>query len=272
MAYSSISKRALAVAVIAVMAVLLAACDGPAVEEGTAQITLTGAEWQWTSVTDLESGQTTKVAHPEQYTVVFNEDGTFSGMADCNSIHGDYTFEVDGGMSLTLGPRTMAYCGDDSMDEQFLELLASVVAASAPDKGGPAPNVAGGAQQMVFLSDDKTLALNAFPGVGGAEDRPVVAELSGPCAEAFAAAAAVGDMEDTVEDLDPALLACNSIEEWIAASKSNPGAIDTDPVEFLLNRCLYAEVPTGPACEEVKALYPDGLYVTPYETLTADDG
>jgi hypothetical protein len=64
------------------------------------------------------------------------------------------------------------------------------------------------------------------------------------CGSAFAAAAAIGDMEDTVEDLDPAILVCRSVDEWIAASEANPGALDgVDPVVHLTNRCLYATNP-----------------------------
>lgn len=58
------------------------------------------------------------------------------------------------------------------------------------------------------------------------------------CELAFADAAAVGDMEDTVEDLDPAVRACTSLEEWGAANAANPAALDgVDPFEFLGNRC-----------------------------------
>ena len=64
------------------------------------------------------------------------------------------------------------------------------------------------------------------------------------CESAFAAAATIGDMEDTVEDLDPAIRVCKSVDEWIAASEAHPGAIDfADPVVYLTNRCLYSSEP-----------------------------
>ncbi len=107
---------------------------------------------------------------------------------------------------------------------------------------------------------------------GEAEGEVVQVDVSQACSDSFAAAAAIGDLQDTVEDLDPALTACGSIEEWIAASSTNPGAIDGDPAQYLLNRCQYTEAPTGPACEEIMALYPDGLYITPYEELVQEDG
>ena len=66
----------------------------------------------------------------------------------------------------------------------------------------------------------------------------VVVVGSTACTEAFADAAAVDDAEDTVEDLDPAVRACTSLDEWGAASAANPAALDgVDPIEFLGNRC-----------------------------------
>jgi hypothetical protein len=63
------------------------------------------------------------------------------------------------------------------------------------------------------------------------------------CDTAFAEAAAIDEMQDTVEDLDPAVRTCATGDEWSAAAASHPGAIDEgiDPIEFLTNRCLYAE-------------------------------
>jgi hypothetical protein len=62
------------------------------------------------------------------------------------------------------------------------------------------------------------------------------------CDLAFADAAAVGDMEDTVEDLDPTVRACTSLDEWGTASAANPAALDgVDPFEFLGNRCDFGE-------------------------------
>jgi hypothetical protein len=62
------------------------------------------------------------------------------------------------------------------------------------------------------------------------------------CELAFADAAAVGDMEDTVEDLDPAVRACTTLDEWGAASAASAAALDgVDPFEFLGNRCDFGD-------------------------------
>ena len=60
------------------------------------------------------------------------------------------------------------------------------------------------------------------------------------CDTAWAKAAAISDLRDTVEDLDPAIRACTSLQEWESAAAKYPEALDgVDPVLFLSNRCFY---------------------------------
>jgi len=44
----------------------------------------------------------------------------------------------------------MAFCGEDSLDVQFLELLAQVVAGGPDGSGGLALENAGGEKRMLF--------------------------------------------------------------------------------------------------------------------------
>ncbi len=69
------------------------------------------------------------------------------------------------------------------------------------------------------------------------------------CELAFQAAAQISDMQDTVEDLDPAVLACPTVADWLQAAGQYPGAIDADPGVFLANRCRYGPT-TAPICTE----------------------
>jgi heat shock protein HslJ len=105
--------------------------------------------WQWLSVTNQSTGEGTTVPNPENYTITFNADGTLVGKADCNNFAGSYSQE-NGGIIITLGPSTMAYCGDDSLDQQYLTLLGSVVAGGPDGSGGLALENAGGEQRMLF--------------------------------------------------------------------------------------------------------------------------
>ena len=47
---------------------------------------------------------------------------------------------------------TMAACGDDSLDQQYVELLGSVAAGGPDGAGGLALETAGGEQRMLFVN------------------------------------------------------------------------------------------------------------------------
>ncbi|WP_135604840.1 META domain-containing protein [Methanococcoides sp. NM1] len=86
-------------------------------------------EWQWSGLIETLPASQSVVPDPENYTLTFNSDGTYSIKADCNRGSGDYTLE---GNDLTLapGPITLAYCGPDSLDSQYLSLLSNVTTVS----------------------------------------------------------------------------------------------------------------------------------------------
>jgi heat shock protein HslJ len=104
--------------------------------------------WQWTSVTQQSTGEQTAVPNPEAYTIIFHTDGTVTGQADCNNFAGTYSQE--NGFSITLGPTQLAFCGEDSLDQQYLALLGSVAAGGPDGSGGLALESAGGAERMLF--------------------------------------------------------------------------------------------------------------------------
>ncbi|MCO6450613.1 MAG: META domain-containing protein [Caldilineales bacterium] len=83
---------------------------------------LTGVTWHWLQ-TQGGDGSLTEVPNPENYTVLFNDDGTVNITADCNVAGGTYTAD-NGSLSIALGPTTLAYCGDDSLSDQFLQQLS----------------------------------------------------------------------------------------------------------------------------------------------------
>jgi heat shock protein HslJ len=84
---------------------------------------ITGIQWQWAELTETEPASQSVVPDPENYVLVLNDDGTASIKADCNQLQWSYTLD---GTSLTfdtLGPSTMAFCGEDSLDTLFLGKL-----------------------------------------------------------------------------------------------------------------------------------------------------
>ena len=132
-------------ATIAVL-LLLAACKPAATP--TPADSITGIVWQWTSLTNQTTKETTTISNPENYTITFNTDGTLNGLADCNTFTGTYSQE--NGFTITLGASTKAFCGEASLDQQYLTLLGSVVAGGPDGAGGFALETAGGEQRMEF--------------------------------------------------------------------------------------------------------------------------
>ena len=60
------------------------------------------------------------------------------------------------------------------------------------------------------------------------------------CEKAMKVAAEVSDMQDTVEDIDPAIQACESLDEFKSASSKFPEALDGTDAELVVsNRCRY---------------------------------
>lgn len=107
-----------------------------------------GINWQWVSVTDKTSGQTTTVPAPAQYTISFNTNGTVNGLADCNTFTG--TYSLTSGLSIKITTMTKSACEEGSLDEQYIQLLSSVAAGGPDGAGNLALETAGGAQRMLF--------------------------------------------------------------------------------------------------------------------------
>jgi heat shock protein HslJ len=86
---------------------------------------ITGITWQWTELVETAPAAQSVVPNPENYTLLLLPDGTLSIKADCNGVGGSYTLEGNA-LTIALGPSTMAYCGEQSLDQLYLGLLDSV--------------------------------------------------------------------------------------------------------------------------------------------------
>jgi heat shock protein HslJ len=128
------------------IALLVVACNQA--ESPASTDSITGIVWQWTTLTNQTTKETTTVANPENYTITFNDDGTLEGKADCNTFSGTYSQE--NGFTIQLGATTMMYCGDASLDQQYLQFLGSVVAGGPDGQSNLALENAGGEQRMLF--------------------------------------------------------------------------------------------------------------------------
>ena len=121
--------------------------------------TITGIVWQWVSVTDQTTKQTTTVPNPASYTIVFNVDGTTYGKADCNSFTG--TWSQQNGFHIQVVPNVMSACG--TLDSQYLSLLKQVAAGGPDGAGNLALETAGGAQRMLFRNGGPAPTTPAAP-------------------------------------------------------------------------------------------------------------
>lgn len=146
---NNISRSILLLAALGVM-LLVAACTQSATS--TPADSIQDIVWQWISVSNKSTGETTTVPNPQNYTITFNTDGTLTGQADCNTFNGTYSQE--NGFIITLGATTMAFCGEASLDQQYLTLLGSIVAGGPDGSGGFALETAGGEQRMLFENGD----------------------------------------------------------------------------------------------------------------------
>jgi heat shock protein HslJ len=72
-----------------------------------------------------------KVPNPENYTLYFNEDATFLAEVDCNNVQGRYaTSRADSpnpSIFMEAGPTTMAFCGEESLDQQMMQIFGGAV-------------------------------------------------------------------------------------------------------------------------------------------------
>ena len=112
-------KSLLLAAVIAVSA-LAAACSGGG-------SSLTGKTWYLTSGTQTAPAWQWAVPPVDslKYTITFNDDKSFAAKADCNQVAGTYATSGSNGLTITLGPSTLAFCGEGSLDSLYTAALAS---------------------------------------------------------------------------------------------------------------------------------------------------
>ena len=148
-----LSPSPLLLVFLSIVLIVPAACvpvPTPVPATATPSNTITDIAWQWTSVANRTTGETTQVASPQAYTIIFRDDGTVTGQADCNTFTGTYSQE--GGFFITVVPDVMAACGGDSLDQQYLVLLEDIVAGGPDGAGGLALENAGGEKRMLFAN------------------------------------------------------------------------------------------------------------------------
>ncbi len=113
-------------------------------------VKITNVNWQWAGLVGTPSVNQSVVPNNESYTLEFLPSGTYLITTECNSGSGNYT--VDGN-SLTLAPGmiTLAYCGPESLEPQYLSLLGIVTSMTLED-GQLLLSLGNNSEKMLFIN------------------------------------------------------------------------------------------------------------------------
>jgi heat shock protein HslJ len=129
---------------------------------------ITGIKWQWAELIETEPASQSVVPDPENYVLVLDADGSANLTADCNQVKWTFTLEDSSLTFDTMGPSTLAFCGDDSLDQLFLSKLGVGGTVSVED-GRLVLELNENAGRMVFDNGGPAEAQPAtMPETGGA--------------------------------------------------------------------------------------------------------
>jgi heat shock protein HslJ len=91
-------------------------------------------------------------AEQPKFTMAFAADGSFSALADCNTLIGTWSAGSGGALTLQIGPSSLVACGDDSLSDLYIIGLNNVVSYAIASK------------QLTLTTDDGgTLVYKAAP-------------------------------------------------------------------------------------------------------------
>jgi heat shock protein HslJ len=124
-------------------------------------------QWQWTQLIETQPASQSVIADSENYVLVLNADGSANIQADCNQLQWTYTVEGDTISFNTLGPSTLAYCGEDSSDQIFLEKLGMASTWRVEDER-LVLELAENAGTMIFSNGGPVETTATLPETGGA--------------------------------------------------------------------------------------------------------
>jgi len=89
------------------------------------QSEIVGVVWKWVKFLGGD-GETIIVDDPDKYTLELLPDGQVRIQADCNSATGTYVLDGSAGLTMELGPTTLAECVSGSRYDGYLEMLGWV--------------------------------------------------------------------------------------------------------------------------------------------------
>ena len=117
---------------LVILAATLAGCGAASDEDQ-----LVDTHWRLAAFTEVTPAFQGVVPAEEQanYTIDFLANDAFAAKADCNLVAGAYTARRSN-LTITPGPTTMAFCGEESYGELYVHMLSR--AADLRDPARPA--------------------------------------------------------------------------------------------------------------------------------------
>jgi heat shock protein HslJ len=104
--------------------------------EHTVDPELVNKNWAWEARDpNGNASDPIDVPSPENYTLVFNEDGTFSAKVDCNQANGRYATNGSGSIFMELGPMTRAACPEGSLSDDMIQMFGPAQNYSFEENG-----------------------------------------------------------------------------------------------------------------------------------------
>jgi len=96
----------------------------PTTESSVVDPSLIDITWEWVQRTsNLGEEPLIAVPNPENYTLLFGAEGTFTTQLDCNNAAGTYTSSSFGSIFMELGPMTQAACSPDSLAGEMVNMF-----------------------------------------------------------------------------------------------------------------------------------------------------
>ena len=113
---------------------------------------ITGPTWHLISLTTNTPQRAAPVPEEarENYTITFNDDGTFNAKADCNQVGGTYTITGNAQIAIPSGPSTLPACPEGSLSDAYVAALGQAATFTTTSD-----------QLTLTLVDDGTLTFQA---------------------------------------------------------------------------------------------------------------
>ncbi len=96
-------------------------------------VRLSATPWKLVKKIKMADQSESAIESPEAYTLAYTPDGDVQIKADCNQAKGSFSIDAYTGMTIELGPTTLAMCPEGSLSDTYLKDIAGVVGYGIED-------------------------------------------------------------------------------------------------------------------------------------------